>query len=109
MKVDAGVALITGVASGLGLATACRLLASGAAVVLADLPSSDDKAIAEELGERARFSAAAVCSEADVSLALDDAQELGDLRVAVSCAGIGTPAQVLGRNGPMRSTSSRGS
>ncbi len=101
MRVEDSVALITGGASGLGLATARRLLDAGARVVLADLASSDGKAIADELGEHARFAATDVCSESDVSSALDLAHELGDLRVAVSCAGIGNPARVLGRAGPM--------
>ena len=46
-------AVVTGGASGLGLATASRLLDGGAAVVIADLPASDGEAVAKELGERA--------------------------------------------------------
>ncbi len=89
MKIEGSVALITGAASGLGLATARQLLDAEAKVVLADLPSSDGKAVAAELGERA-----------DVA-ALETAAELGELRIAVNCAGIGTPARVLGKNGPL--------
>ena len=50
MKIDGTVALVTGGASGLGLATARRLLAKGGSVVLLDLPSSAGEAVAEELG-----------------------------------------------------------
>ena len=50
MRIDGNVALVTGGASGLGLATAKRLLAAGGRVVIADLPSSNGKAVAEELG-----------------------------------------------------------
>ncbi|WP_433789286.1 3-hydroxyacyl-CoA dehydrogenase [Actinoplanes sp. CA-252034] len=92
------VALITGGASGLGLATVQALAAQGAKVVIVDLPSSDGKAIADGLG--ARFVPADVTSEEPVRAALDAADELGTLRVAVNCAGIGTAARVVGKNGP---------
>jgi len=95
------VALVTGGASGLGEATTRRLNAGGAAVVIVDLPSSPGEALAAELGERARFCAADVRNEAQVQSAIEAAQELGDLRVVVNCAGVGTPGRVVGRNGPM--------
>jgi NAD(P)-dependent dehydrogenase (short-subunit alcohol dehydrogenase family) len=101
VKIEGSVALITGAASGLGLATARQLLDAGAKVVLADLPSSDGKAVAAELGERAVFVPTDVTNEADVAAALETAAELGELRIAVNCAGIGTPARVLGKNGPL--------
>ena len=101
MKIEGSVALITGAASGLGLATARRLLDAEAKVVLADLPSSDGKAVEAELGERAVFVPTDVTNEADVAAALEMAAELGELRIAVNCAGIGTPARVLGKNGPL--------
>jgi NAD(P)-dependent dehydrogenase (short-subunit alcohol dehydrogenase family) len=92
------VALVTGGASGLGLATVQALATEGAKVVIVDLPSSDGKAVADSLG--ARFVPADVTSEESVTTALDAADELGDLRIAVNCAGIGTAARVVGRNGP---------
>jgi NAD(P)-dependent dehydrogenase (short-subunit alcohol dehydrogenase family) len=100
VNIEGSVALITGGASGLGMATARRLLDAGASVVLADLPSSDGKTVAAELGDRAVFAPTDVTSEADVVAALDTAAGLGELRIAVSCAGIGTPARVLGKSGP---------
>jgi NAD(P)-dependent dehydrogenase (short-subunit alcohol dehydrogenase family) len=93
------VAVVTGGASGLGLATSRRLAAAGIAVVLVDLPTSAGDEAAAELGERARFAAADVTDEAAVGAALDVADELGALRVVVNCAGIGPPARVLGRAG----------
>ena len=100
MQLDGTVAVITGGASGLGLATARRLTSEGAAVVLIDLPSSAGEDVAKELGDRARFSPGDVTSESDVTAALDVAAELGELRVAVNCAGIGTAAKTVGKEGP---------
>ena len=92
MKIDGTVALVTGGASGLGLATARRLLAKGGSVVLLDLPSSAGEAVAEELGDRARFVAADVREESQVQAAVDAAFTLGPLRIVVACAGTGVPA-----------------
>jgi NAD(P)-dependent dehydrogenase (short-subunit alcohol dehydrogenase family) len=95
------VALVTGGASGLGEATTRRLHDGGAAVVIVDLPASAGEALAAELGDRARFCPADVRDESQVQAAIAVAQELGDLRVVVTCAGVGTPGRVVGRKGPM--------
>ena len=97
MKIAGGVALVTGGASGLGLATARRLTAQGARVVIVDLPSSPGAQSATELA--ATFAPADVTSEADVRAALDVAASLGPVRVAVNCAGIGTPGRVISGKG----------
>jgi NAD(P)-dependent dehydrogenase (short-subunit alcohol dehydrogenase family) len=81
--------LVTGGASGLGLATARRLLAGGARVVLADLPTSDGELVAKELGDAASFVAADVTDEVGLSAALDAAEANGPLRAVVHCAGRG--------------------
>lgn len=94
------VALITGGASGLGAATARALHAAGASVALLDLPSADGGAVVDELGERAMFVPADVTDADAVQEAIDQARELGELRVAVNCAGVGWAARVLGREGP---------
>ncbi|MFE5705935.1 3-hydroxyacyl-CoA dehydrogenase [Rhodococcus koreensis] len=99
MIVNDSVALVTGGASGLGLATTKALLADGASVVIIDLPSSDGETVAKELGDRVRFAAGDVTSEADVSAALDVAESLGPLRVAVNCAGIGNAIKTVSKNG----------
>lgn len=93
------VALITGGASGLGAATARRLHAAGAAVVLVDLPNSAGAELAAELGERAVFAPADVTNEEQVRAAIAAAAELGTLRIVVNCAGVATPGKVLGREG----------
>jgi len=88
-------ALVTGGASGLGLATAQALAARGAQVVIVDLPSSQGEAEAAALG--GRFVAGDVTSEADVTHAVDAVE---DLRIVVNCAGIGPSHRVVGRDGP---------
>lgn len=101
MQVRDAVAVVTGGASGLGFATARRLVDQGASVVLLDLPSSPGEQAAAELGERAVFTPADVTREEDVAAALDVATGLGELRVVVNCAGVATPGRVLGKNGPL--------
>lgn len=98
---DTTVALVTGGASGLGEATVRRLHADGAAVVIVDLPDSPGPALAHELGDLVRFAPADVRDEAGIQAAIDVATELGELRVTVSCAGVGTPGRVIGRGGPL--------
>ncbi|ODT96240.1 MAG: 3-hydroxy-2-methylbutyryl-CoA dehydrogenase [Pseudonocardia sp. SCN 72-86] len=100
MDVNGSVALVTGGASGLGLATAEKLLDAGAKVVILDLPGSPGEQVAEKLGDAVRFAPADVRDEAAVSAALDVAAELGTLRVAVNCAGIGPAAKTVGKKGP---------
>jgi NAD(P)-dependent dehydrogenase (short-subunit alcohol dehydrogenase family) len=95
------VALVTGGASGLGEATARRLHAEGASVVVVDLPSSPAEALVDDLGEHARFVAADVREESQVQAAIDAARELGTLRIVVNCAGVGTPGRVIGKRGPL--------
>jgi NAD(P)-dependent dehydrogenase (short-subunit alcohol dehydrogenase family) len=95
------VALVTGGGSGLGEATVRRLAASGAGVVICDLPSSGGKAISEELGSRVVFVPTDVTDEAAVTAAIDEASSLGALRLVVTCAGIATPGRIVGRKGPL--------
>ena len=67
MQISHNVALVTGGASGLGLATVKELHANGAHVVILDLPSSHGKEIAGELGDRAVFSPGDVTVPASVT------------------------------------------
>jgi NAD(P)-dependent dehydrogenase (short-subunit alcohol dehydrogenase family) len=98
---DNTVALVTGGASGLGGAATRRLHAAGAAVVILDLPSSPGAEVAAELGDRVRFVPADVRDETQVQAAVDAAREMGSLRIAVNCAGVGTPGRVVGKRGPL--------
>ena len=98
---SSSVGLVTGGASGLGEATVRRLHAAGAAVVVADLDPARGSALVDELGERARFVRTDVRSPEEIAAAVEAARELGELRVAVTCAGVATPGRVVGRKGPL--------
>ncbi len=97
MEIKDAVAVVTGGASGLGLATTKRLLDKGASVVVIDLKGED---VVAELGPRARFAQANVTDPESVSAALDIAEEMGPLRINVNCAGIGNAVKTLGKDGP---------
>lgn len=92
--------VVTGGASGLGLATAMRLLDAGCSkVVIADLPTSDGKAVADALGERVSFVPADVRSAEEMSLAFDAADSVAPIRVLVHCAGRGGAVRLVNRDG----------
>lgn len=100
MDVSGITAVITGGASGLGKATAERLLSMGAAnVVLADLPSSEGEAVAAAMGDKAHFVAADVTSEEQMQAVFAKATALGNMRATVHCAGRGGPVRVIEKNG----------
>ena len=92
MRLDGKVALITGAASGIGLETARRFAAEGAAVVCADLDGEGAERTAAELtgsGGRATGLGADVSSAADAERMVAVAEEtFGALHVAFNNAGI---------------------
>jgi NAD(P)-dependent dehydrogenase (short-subunit alcohol dehydrogenase family) len=89
MQISGISAVVTGGASGLGLATAERLVAGGASVTVVDLPTSPGEEVAARLGTAARFVAADITQESEVAAALDAAESAGPLRGVVHCAGRG--------------------
>ncbi|EQC42431.1 3-hydroxyacyl-CoA dehydrogenase type-2 [Saprolegnia diclina VS20] len=96
------VALVTGAASGLGRATAERLLKQGAQVIICDLPTSDGQELARQLGPNCHFSPTDVTDEEQVSAALDLAESAfgKPIDIAVNCAGIAVAAKTLSKKGP---------
>jgi NAD(P)-dependent dehydrogenase (short-subunit alcohol dehydrogenase family) len=99
MNPENGTALVTGGASGLGLATVKRLVGRGVPTVVVDLPSSDGEAVAEELGADCHFSPADVTEPDAVTAAVELATDLGGLRTLVHCAGRGGTVRVVDRDG----------
>jgi NAD(P)-dependent dehydrogenase (short-subunit alcohol dehydrogenase family) len=97
VRVEGDVVLVTGGASGLGRASAERLIAEGARAVIVDLPSSAGETVAKEIG--AVFCPADVTSGEQVAEAVATALELGTLRAAVHCAGVADATKVLNRAG----------
>jgi NAD(P)-dependent dehydrogenase (short-subunit alcohol dehydrogenase family) len=98
MQIDGSIAAVFGGASGLGEATARRLAAGGAKVLVADLNEERGAAVAREIG-----GAHVVTDVADansVEDAVAAATELGDLRIAVDCAGIATPTKLIRKGRP---------
>ena len=94
-------AVITGGASGLGFATAERVIAAGGHVVLLDINEEQGAAAAEKLGERAAFVMTDVSNEDNVKVSIAAAAEfMGGITMAVNCAGIATAGRTLGREGP---------
>ena len=90
---------MTGGASGLGLASARRLVEAGAQVVIVDLPTSGGAAVARELGPSARFAAADVTDAGQLDAACATAAERAPLRALVHCAGRGGAVRVVERDG----------
>ncbi|MET7680469.1 SDR family NAD(P)-dependent oxidoreductase [Streptomyces sp. NPDC005423] len=89
MRIDGSSALVTGGASGLGLATARRIIDRGGHVVVADISEEQGVKAVAELGGAARFVRADVTDEVSVTAALDAAREHGPVRCVVHCAGRG--------------------
>src|ERR687885_837696 len=99
MRIEGSGALVAGGASGLGEATARRLVERGAAVTIADVNAEKGQALADELG--ARFVSCDVREEDQVQAAVDAAAEAaGGLRISVCCAGTGWAQKVTGSKGP---------
>ena len=88
-------ALVVGGASGLGEATVRELAGRGARVTVADVNAEAGRALADELS--AGFVEADVTDAAQLEAAVE---AVPDLRLAVSCAGIGWAERTVGRDGP---------
>ncbi len=100
MQIERSVFLIAGGGSGLGAATAVRLVEDGARVVIADLNEAGQW-VAEKLGAHAKFIKADVTEEAPVKAAVDlCVSAFGAIHGAVNCAGIAPGERVVGKAGP---------
>ncbi|MDC8442885.1 SDR family NAD(P)-dependent oxidoreductase [Halomonas aquamarina] len=101
MQVKDRTFLITGAASGLGAATAERLVNAGANIVLCDM-SDRVLNLAEQLGAQAKACVADITSAADMQQAVNTAVALGGesgLSGVVHCAGVVSVAKLVDREG----------
>ncbi|WP_022980166.1 3-hydroxyacyl-CoA dehydrogenase [Ideonella sp. B508-1] len=93
--------IVTGAGSGLGAATAQRLVDQGARVVLVDMNATAGQAQAEALGANTRFVQADVSDAASAQAAVDTAlSAFGQLNGLINCAGVAPAEKVVGREGP---------
>ena len=99
MDVNDLAAVVSGGASGLGEATARALAKSGVHVSILDINEEGAKSVAGDIGGLAF--ACDISSAKGVEIAINGAaQAHGPERIAINCAGIGTPAKIVGRDGP---------
>jgi NAD(P)-dependent dehydrogenase (short-subunit alcohol dehydrogenase family) len=100
MRIEGMPALVTGGASGLGAATAAELARLGARVAILDLNDENGSAAARDIkGDYFHCDVADPESAAAAIAAASTAH--GVARILINCAGIGTAARVVGRDGPM--------
>ncbi|HWF99968.1 MAG TPA: SDR family NAD(P)-dependent oxidoreductase [Steroidobacteraceae bacterium] len=102
MQIQNARAVVTGGASGLGLAVARHIASLGGKVVILDVQDGPGRAAAADLGGDTAFVRCDVTSEAEVTSAMEAAQARMDgINLLVNCAGVIGAGRVLGRNGPM--------
>jgi NAD(P)-dependent dehydrogenase (short-subunit alcohol dehydrogenase family) len=99
MDLNGGSALVTGGASGLGLASAKALVEREVPTVLLDLPGSAGADVAKGLGALATFVPADVRDENAVTRAIEMATGQGPLRAVIHCAGRGGTVRLVNRDG----------
>jgi len=88
MKLSGKTAIVTGAASGFGTGIAKRFVAEGAKVIVADISDEAGQAVADEIGDAARFIRCDVTQGPDWHAAVALAQEaFGRLDIVVNNAG----------------------
>jgi len=102
MELKEKVVIVSGGASGLGEACVRMFVSAGASVGVLDVDEDKGRHLVAELGEKVVFCRTDVTGEESVQAAVDrTVAEFGGIHVVINCAGVGTPAKVLSKNGPM--------
>lgn len=100
MNLKDKVAIVTGGASGLGLATVTRLVEKGAKVCIFDLNEAKAKEAVENLGENVQYAIVNVADDESVQNGIKQViDHFGAIHICVNCAGIAPPAKTIGRKG----------
>ncbi len=100
MQLNDKVAIVTGGASGLGLATVEAFVAKGAKVVIFDLNQQQGDEVVARLGDNVRALNVDVTNEEQVHAAIQQVVAMfGALHICVNCAGIGSATRTVGKNG----------
>ena len=94
-------AIITGGASGLGAATASKVIDRGGKVTIIDLDEQRAAATVEKLGTNNSHSCAMdVTDEEGINRTIEAAKEqFGEISLLANCAGIGSPGRIIGKKG----------
>jgi NAD(P)-dependent dehydrogenase (short-subunit alcohol dehydrogenase family) len=100
MELRGQAAIVTGGGSGLGAATVEALAAAGARVTVLDVNRDAAEHIARQVGGLGAACDVADAAAASAAFALA-AQAHGPARLLVNCAGIGSAARIVGRDGAM--------
>ncbi|NLY27805.1 MAG: SDR family NAD(P)-dependent oxidoreductase [Alcaligenaceae bacterium] len=99
MKLQNMSAVVTGGASGLGLATAVQLRDRGVRVVIADMNEERGANAMQVLGDSCVFVKANVCDTEAMNAVFDAAVNLAPLRALVHCAGYGAAVRLVEKDG----------
>lgn len=90
-------ALISGGASGLGMACVRMVIENGGFATVLDINEGAGRALAEELPASVQFFRADVADETAVRTAIESS---GPIDIAINCAGIGPAHRTLSKDGP---------
>src|SRR5262245_37224392 len=94
-RLEGKVGVVTGGASGIGLATTRRLVTEGARVAIGDIDDAGLAAVATELGDAVAISRCDVRVEAEVEALIGNAVDtFGPLDIAFANAGVGSFAPI---------------
>jgi 3-hydroxyacyl-CoA dehydrogenase/3-hydroxy-2-methylbutyryl-CoA dehydrogenase len=101
MKLNEKVAIVTGGASGLGLATVKQFMSEGAKVAIFDINEEEGNAIADGFGDDVIFCRVNIADDDAISAGIEATiQAFGAIHVCVSCAGRGGGAtKTMSRKG----------
>ncbi len=102
MKFENKSFIISGGASGLGLATAQALVKSNAHVILLDLNAPALETAQSEMGDLCKVFAVDITDAASIERVFTDLEQNNELVYGlINCAGIGPAKRTVGKNGPV--------